>query len=238
VDHEQELTVLTRSSLADLWRECAQIERRDIFGDADILRPTYPAQNPLVRQVDTPAVGMVGPRYHEHGTVLLSVNPAGGRPASTNLPSSDALYRAFADLRAAVPGNDSLQKFERMNAAFEASLPDWRIVKQYIDNILDALGIAIHETAYLYLVPFRTRDDKGSTMNDRFLCNGFDIHLRRQLDVVLPSLIVAVDRPSERFARQWTGGSSSCEVCYFTRKRDAHSERRTCLEKLRLRSRR
>ena len=71
-------------------------------------------------------------------------------------------------------------------------------------------------------------------MPDEFTCAGYERHLRRQLDILRPGLIIAVDRPSERFSRTWAGAQTDeSDVFYYTRRRDAHAERKLLLAELR-----
>ena len=77
---------------------------------------------------------------------------------------------------------------------------------------------------------------RSTSMPDTFLTAGFDRHLANQLNDVRPKLIIAVDRPSERYSKKWAKDCGpDCEVIYYTRKRDAHTERARLLEDLRRR---
>lgn len=226
----------TRQAIADLWRQSAQTTRTDIFGAADSLRPVYAVQSALDQQIDVAAVGMVGQRYAAGGVVLLSVNPAGGSAHSTTNAASDEMYEAFRGMRSASSGVEATAFLDRVERAVTASMPYWRITTQYVAAILDALGKGVQDIAYLYLVPFRTAADAGSKMPPAYCKAGYRLHLEPQLDLLQPALIVCVDRPSEAAARKWAAESVSstrCEVFYFTRKRDAHAERRALLDELR-----
>jgi hypothetical protein len=177
---------------------------------------------------------MVGPQYR--GTLaILSVNGAGGKDNARALPSSDQMYGALLNLRAAEPGAAALAAFEALNQAVIASIPDWGVTKQHINNILDTAQLSLADIAYLYLVPFRTRGDTGSTMPRQYLEAGYDRHLVQQLRVVAPKIIIAIDRPSKQAALRYTLEAPHTEVIYYTRKRDAHAERKETLTGIRSR---
>lgn len=219
--------------LADLWHKSAQITRSDIFGVEDALRPQYQSSGPKISQIDVAALGYVGPRLRDPPVSFVSVNPAGakGDPSSTEV--DDRLYSSFEKVREACSNGSRVEAFDRMNERFSASIPTWTIWRQYIEPILHALRLDFEETCYLYLVPFRTEGDAGSRLKDSYTRAAYERSLKPQLDALQPGLIIAVDRPSERYCREWSeGGTGKCDVFYYTRKRDAHSERRRLLAEL------
>lgn len=227
---------MAREQLSDLFHEAAQITRKDVFGSGDELRPVYlKKDNILTGQIDVPSVGMVGPEY-DGSVVILSVNGAGAKDNVKSLQSSDRMYAALCNLRDAAPGASAQAAFEALNLAVIASVPDWGVSKQHILKILEAVHKSVKDIAYLYLVPFRTRDDKGSTMNQKYFDAGYDRHLARQLRALTPKVIIAIDRPSECAARRFQIEAPQTEVIYYTRKRDAHVERKATLAYLALRN--
>lgn len=219
--------------IAKLWHERAQIRRPDIFGADDPLRPEYATNGVILSQVDTPALGTVGDKYKRGGMAFVSVNPAGGKSDSTSTEADALLYQAFARMRDAADADYQALAFQELVRHFSSSIPEWTIWRQYIRPILSALDLDFNEVCYLYLVPFRTKKDSGSTMHKKYTVAGYEMHLKHQLDLLMPSLIVAVDRPSERHCEQWgKQRPETTKVFYFTRKRDAHAERRALLVEL------
>ena len=211
-----------RNQVAELWHEGARLSRKDVFGQNDELRPEY-ENGHLNWQTDVVAVGMVGTDYRPGGLILLSVNPAGGKAEFGSNDLSDKTYERYKDLRRT--GNP-LSRFEKSNRALIASVPRWRITRQYYNRILESTGKRLSDVSLLYVVPFRTSGDNGSAMKSAYLDNGYTKHLQRQLEVLSPGHIIAMDRPSERAALAYRGDSGSeVKVIYFTRKRDAHPER-------------
>ena len=220
---------ITRNDIAEFWHKCAQIRRKDIFGLEDALRPNYRLRS-LQWQVDVAAVGFVGNDYQPGGVAMLSVNPAGGRDDLEPNPASDGMYESLLAFRDSKP-NGLRSAFGRSHDAFSRSFPNWTITRSHYRKILEELGREIDELAFLYVVPFRTRGDKGSTMKERFLANGYERHLKRQMALLTPGTVVAMDRPSEDAAKRYKREQApETKVCYWTRQRNVpDAERRTAL---------
>ncbi len=227
-----------RSEIAELWRQGAQLARGDIFGSDDSLRPVYEGQSALEDQVDIAGVGMVGARYPSGGLAILSINPAGGSRTSRTDFRSDRMYERFKDLRDAVEGDCAVDAFEDSNKAFIASMRHWGSMTGYLTQIQGAMKWNHEDIAYLYVVPFRTRGDKGSRMTQSrrgrdHIEQGYRKHLKGQLDLLSPGLIVAMDKPSYDTAVRYRDEvSPTMDVEYFPRKRDDHSGRKEALRRL------
>ncbi len=224
---------LDRAEVAELWRECAQLRRTDIFGAADELRPVY-GRRSLQRQIDVPTFGMVGADYGRGGVILLSVNPAGGKrnPKSTDL--DDCLYERFKDLRDPKPDMSPQEAFEAANRAYRSAMPQphWTITRNHYNKILKDLGKQVDDVSFLQVVPFRTRDDKGSGMNCDYVMSGYEKNAKKQLMLLAPGVIIAVDGPSRCVAHLYkTAHSPETTVCYWTRQRSVSDADR--LDKLR-----
>ncbi|MGE0031837.1 MAG: hypothetical protein AB7T20_12010 [Steroidobacteraceae bacterium] len=232
------MTSPSRQAISDLWHLAAQVSRQHIFGATDSLRPHYDEDGPTASQIDVPALGTVGRGFHPTSVTFVSVNPAGGTSNSRSTLVDKRLYEAFANMRSVANADSRLEAFEHVTTCFEASVPTWTIWWQYIEPILVAVDRSFGSTAYLYLVPFRTQGDAGSSMPDVFIRAAYEKHLKQQLNLLSPKLIIAVDRPSERICGEWSrDNGNDAEVFYFTRKRDAHAERKRLLAQLKARRR-
>lgn len=214
---------LARMELAAAWREVANLKRADIFGYADPLRPISNAQD-----IDTPAIGCVGTSYRPGGTVFLSVNPAGGADGRFADVGDREMYDHFRSVGSASE-SELLGLFEISNQKMVDEMPKWRIYKQYIGGVLDALGRDRSQIAYLYVVPFRTRGDKAALIKESVWRRGAALSLCKRLKLLQPSVIVAYDRISEAVGRAYAAVQPGVRVWYFTRKRDAHAERASIL---------
>ena len=191
-----------RSEIAELWRHSARLTRADIFGPDDPLRPVYENRGNLDWQVDVAAVGMVGTGYRPGGLAILSINPAGGSPTSRTDFLSDRMYEGFKHLRNAAKGRHALAAFEESNKAFITSMQSWGSMTRYLEQIRKAMNWDYEDIAYLYVVPFRTRGDNGSQMERTIrgrshIEKGYEKHLKGQLDLLSPGLIVGwTSRPT------------------------------------------
>ncbi len=218
-----------RKQAAELWQLCATLTRKDIFGEDDDLRPKYKC-SAINWEADVTAVGMVGKNYEPRGLVILSVNPAGGKCDYRPRPDAERMYRRLKRLR---NSQNALDDFEKVNRAFAKDFSNWRITNHHYSKILKATKKAINDIAFVHVVPFRTRCDKGSTMSRRFLDNGYDNHLFRQLDLLAPKHIIAMDRPSERAAIRFKEESGSkIAVNYYNRGYHASDARKKTLKKI------
>ena len=216
------LRQLDRAKVAELWRECAQLRRTDIFGPADKLRPKYERRS-LWWQIDVPTYGMVGANYGRGGVIILSVNPAGGK---RNLESSyldDRVYERFRDLRSLERNMSLHEAFEAANRAYRSAMlqPHWTITRKHYTKILKALGKRVDDVSFLQVVPFRTRDDEGSRMNFNYVMRGYERNAKKQLMLLAPGVIIAMDGPSRDVAQLYkTEHSRETTVCYWTRQRN------------------
>ena len=225
-----------RTQAAALWRQCSQIRRTDIFGPDDPLRPRYRRAD-LNWQADVVAPGFVGDNYRPGGLVILSVNPAGGNDEFSSDPLSEAVYRGFRDLRNA---ENALQAYDESNRAVLSGFPNWGSTARHCERILGSVGRSYDDIAFLYVVPFRTHGDSGTSMSKKYHRNGYSKHLRRQLTVLGPGHVIAIDRASEEAAEEFQEESEGeMKVTYYTRSYSAESERVQTLGQLsRLYSRR
>ena len=211
-----------REQTADLWRKCATLTRSDIFGHEDSNRPRY-IRADLQWQVEIVALGFVGVNYRPGRLAILSVNPAGGKADYESDSRANEVYERFRALR---DPEDFLDSFEQANRAVLTSIQHWGSTARHCDRILDSVRMNFEDIAFLYVVPFRIADDAGTRMKREYLANGFTRHLRRQLDVLTPGHIVAIDRPSERAALGYQReNDTDMRVTYYTRSYSAEQER-------------
>ena len=210
-----------RTQLAELWQECANITRKDIFGPYDKLRPKYCSRKSRW-QIDVTAVGMVGKKYRPGGLTILSVNPAGGKADYEPEPDDNRMYKRLKRLRNAT---DVIDAFKKSNRACSKSYPHWGSMTRFCDQVLEAVRKDIHDIAFLHVVPFRTKDDKGYEMltskeRRSYLNNGYNKLLKKQLDTLSPERIVAMDKPSNEIALKYKYEvAPDMAVTYYTRGR-------------------
>ena len=214
-----------RGILAKLWHERAKVMRQDIFGSMDLqLRPISASS-----QADIAVPGMVGENYKSGGLAIVSVNPAGGKDDFRPTSGDAKLYEAAKKISL----SDDVQPFEQMNQAYRLGMPSWGAQWRHINAILTATHQSLWQLAYPYLVPFRTRHDKGSALKedviDRAYQSGF-VQVMRELQ---PALVIPVDRHSEAAVHRLKSETSMpFEVIYYTRQQNAHASRAATLQKI------
>ena len=218
-----------RKQVAEIWQQSANLTRKEIFGEEDDLRPKYKF-SAVDWEAGVTAVGMVGNNYTPHGLVILSVNPAGGKCEYKPKPEAKRLYKRLKRFR---DSRNTLGDFEKLNRAFIKDFDNWRITNHHYRRILRSTGKTTKDIAFVHVVPFRTRGDSGSSMSKRYLDNGYAKHLSRQLALLSPKHIIAMDRPSERAALRFKEESrSKVRVIYYNRGYHAAADRKKTLKRL------
>lgn len=214
-----------RGALARLWHERAKITRQDIFGSADAnLRPVKSSS-----QADVTVPGMVGKKFEKGGLAIVSVNPAGGKDDFRPTSGDAKLYETSK----LIAQSDDVQAFEDMNQAYCLGMPSWGAQWRHINRILTATGRSLEQLAYPYLIPFRTRGDKGSALAQNVVERGYEsgfIDIMRELH---PALVIPVDRHSETAVRRLKSETSmSFDIVYYTRQQNAHETRAATLHRI------
>lgn len=214
-----------RSSLAKLWHARAQITRQEIFGLADgILRPVATSS-----QADVAVPGMVGEKYKSGGLAIVSVNPAGGNDNFRPTSGDAKLYEAAK----AIGNTDDVQTFEQMNQAYRLGMPAWGAQWRHVNAILTATRHSLLQLAYPYLVPFRTRGDKGSALKQEIIDRAYGSGFVEIMQELRPGMVIPVDRHSEAAVRKLKVDTSmQFEIIYYTRQQNAHAARAETLQKI------
>lgn len=66
-----------------------------------------------------------------------------------------------------------------------------------------------------------------------FTDTAYQKHLMKQLTATRAGLVIAFDRQAEKYSRLWAHQAAEKPIVfYYTRKRDAHAERRELLHQL------
>jgi hypothetical protein len=141
------------SGVVEAFHRAARLSREDVFGDPETLLPRN-AQD----DAQTAAPGWVGPRWQSGGTLLVAINPGGGGDGYRRNPTDDRLYgliRAFRDASTQRAQAAALADLSAAWIEIQRTHNIWTVIKE----ILHAVGAAPEETAFLNVVPFRTRRD-------------------------------------------------------------------------------
>ena len=214
-----------RSALARLWHKRARITRQDIFGVMDAnLRPVKSSS-----QADVAVPGMVGENFESGGLAIVSVNPAGGKDDFRPTSGDDKLYKAAK----AIALSDDVKAFELMNQAYRLGMPSWGAQWRHIKAILTASNRSLRQLAYPYVVPFRTRGDKGSALKQDVIERGYESGFVEIMLALQPTLIIPVDRHSEAAVQRLQSETSMpFDIVYYTRQQNAHATREDTLRRI------
>lgn len=174
----------------------------------------------------------MGADYRPGGVCLLSVNPAGGKDDYQATENDCLIYEAAAVL-AAADEQTAEAALSNLSSAFIGAMPRWGSQWRHVKAILTALDLPVSAIAYLYLIPFRTRGDKGSRLPLSVIERGAALGMENLLDALAPGLVVAMDEPSSRIAARWSNQDAKKRLfLYYTRKLDAHADRAATLKRL------
>ena len=214
-----------RSALARLWHKRARITRQDIFGVMDAnLRPVKSSS-----QADVAVPGMVGENFESGGLAIVSVNPAGGKDDFRPTSGDEKLYKAAQ----AIAQSDDVKAFELMNQAYRLGMPSWGAQWCHINDILTASHRSLRQLAYPYLVPFRTRADKGSALKQDVVDRGYESGFVEIMLELQPTLVIPVDRHSEAAVQRLHSETSMpFDIIYYTRQLNAHATRKDTLRRI------
>lgn len=166
---------------ADIMLRVLRLEREDIFGPLD---PQMPISEPADARL--PAIGYVGARYRQGGTVLLGINPGGGGDSYPRTPLDAQLMPMITALRkdAAEP-----QMLAQMFDRYSESMRGWNLWR-IVAPVLDAANEEPGTIAYLNWCPFRTRGD-GMPHADA-MRRAFEKSLAPLLTALRPQRVIAL----------------------------------------------
>jgi hypothetical protein len=216
--------------IVNAFQRRARLSRNQLGIDESKLRPISAAQH-----VDIAIPGYVGGEYRSGGLCLVSVNPAGGKDDYSASAGDQLIYEAATRFSSAGRLDESLGELEALGNAFVSAMPFWGAQWGHVRNIIAAADTDLKSIAYVYLVPFRTRGDAGSSLPAPVFQSALQHGFFEILDALDPALVIAMDRPSQQAAERWSNRQGNVDVRYYTRKRDDHAGRARFLDELRSR---
>jgi len=128
-----------------------RIEREAIFPGGELLPISLPDF------ASVPYLGWVGPSFR--GTIIVGKNPGGGGDTQGDVKPHD---RAVAEALLALKNAAAEQSGERLTGVYEAYTAQAPTIGMgtLLGRVLQALGEAREEVAFVNLCPYRTRNDK------------------------------------------------------------------------------
>ena len=177
----------------------ARLRRADIFGDELTALPSRP-EGPISYDDSTSTVGFIGPGYQRGGVLVLGIDPGNSRSRDgIPTPSDQRAYAAKRSFR----DEGSEAAFQNLMSVALEEARRYPLIRAYWPHKLD-------EIAYTNVVPFRT--EGGARGASPFLEIGFEKHVRRVFNALLPGLVVGLGVNVERRAPEWLKSAVAFET--------------------------
>jgi len=140
----------------------------------------------------------IGRNYKTGGILLLAKNPGGGTEANkeSSHPSDPGLAKALARLTER-KDKESYQ-FWRDVAQLEA-MKSWRVWRNSVKAVIEALGVDENGIAFGNFVPFRTVDNK---VKQNEIVRGWEVEVKPLVSILKPRLIVKMTAAFPKFSEQ------------------------------------
>ncbi|WP_133064396.1 hypothetical protein, partial [Sandarakinorhabdus cyanobacteriorum] len=145
--------------IVSTFHQTVSLERRDVFED-DRLMPQC-----AIADANTAAPGWVGRDWTPGGTLLMAINPGGGGDNYRMNPTDARLYSLIRAFRSA---EDHSSKAATLRALSDAWLQvqTTHAISRVISAVLDATGGTLNSSAFLNMLPFRTRGNKPARRSE------------------------------------------------------------------------
>lgn len=171
-----------QQAVIEAFHRTAFTARSQIFDD-DRLMPVT-----ALEDANTPAPGWVGKDWMPGGLLMVAINPGGGGDGYRRNPTDEELYanlRRFRDASAA----------EREQSLMTASECWMRVQRSHniyrlMEAIFAAARVTDRQTAFLNILPFRTRGDKPARALE--LRRAWAVATGKQVEALNPARIIAL----------------------------------------------
>ena len=172
-------------TVAAAFHATANLRRTDIFTD-DRLTPIC-----SLADAHTAAPGWVGPNWAPGGTLLMGINPGGGGDDYRVNPHDAELYDLIRALRDADGEAACVAALASLSAAW-ISIQATHSISRVINAVLAAVGQKESQSAFMNVLPFRTRENKPARKDE--LRRAWDLATGPQVAALQPRRIVALGR--------------------------------------------
>ena len=173
-----------RRAIVAAFHGSSRLRRSDIFADDKLMPIT------AVEDASTAAPGWVGQTWIG-GTLLVGINPGGGGDNYRRNPSDDELYNCARAFREAKSEETQSKAFESLSTKWiqiQQTHSIWRI----IEPILAATSESVDETAFMNILPFRTRMD--ALPPRAILRAAWEKAARPQISALKPKRVIALGK--------------------------------------------
>lgn len=168
--------------IIDTFHSTARTAREAIFDDQRLTPRSAP------NNAATAAPGWVGRDWQAGGTLLMAINPGGGGDQYRVNPTDERLYafiRGFRDAEGEARGR-ALRLLSEAWIEIQAT----HNIRRVTDAVFEATGATTQSSAFLNVLPFRTRDDKPARAGE--LRRAWRIATGPQVAALAPRRIVAL----------------------------------------------
>lgn len=127
-----------REKVFEIFHECVQVEREQIFGQNDPMPVSWQNDARLMFP------GVLGDEYASEGVVFMGINPGGGKDtyseAKRKRYGDDRLYPAMEQFKKAKK-EDISKTFDKLNDIAQDVMSNWTIWR-YISRAIKAVGVS------------------------------------------------------------------------------------------------
>lgn len=195
-----------QANIVDAFHATSLLKRADIFHDDRLMPITAP------EDAKTPAPGWVGRNWQLGNVLMIAINPGGGGDRYRRNATDDELYTCLRRFRdAAEP--------DREQALIDLS-DCWTRIQQthnifrLMHAVLDAAELNEQQTAFINILPFRTREDKPARSAE--LTRAWEAATKKQVESLAPSKIVALGSKAYEALRR-AGATEQFDVVLLKR---------------------
>jgi hypothetical protein len=171
------------TDIVSAFHRTVRIQRDEVFED-DRLMPQCSIADAYIA-----APGWVGRDWQPGGTLLVAINPAGGGDNYRINPTDARLYDLVRAFRAAEGLASQSATLRALSDAW-LQIQSTHSINRVLAAVLAATGGTFQSSAFLNVLPFRTRENKSARRSE--LRNAWDKGTSHQVRALAPARIVAL----------------------------------------------
>lgn len=175
--------------LVEAFQSVARLTRDEIFFE--------PQKNPIsaIPHSKIAAPGWVGSNWEVGFDLFVGINPGGGSDAYKINSSDNTLYHSFERFRQALP-QDADERFREMSLLYLKAQQSYKLAR-LLDAVLEATGRAYAQSAFINLVPFRTRGNAEPSGAEKR--RAWFAGVEREVQELRPRRLFALGQKAARF---------------------------------------
>lgn len=146
--------------IVNAFQSVAQLKRSDVF-QGSVKRPISAQAH-----ADVAVPGWLGPKWVAGSDLLVGVNPGGGSDSYRINPTDNALYDATKQFALTEPGSSAATELSNLTEVYLHCQTTHQI-RHLISAILLHTGKTHEESAFINIVPFRTRGNVEPNQSEK-----------------------------------------------------------------------